>query len=78
MSEALARVACVLGADGLPAVGDEIRTWFSGRPNGMSRVLAIRPYQGRYSQWYTHVIQASAAATDRGWMEFAYQAGDRL
>lgn len=54
----------------MPQVGDKILTWFSDQPDGMSVVLAIEPYRGRFPQWFTHTIRASAPRTRRGWMEF--------
>lgn len=54
----------------LPKIGDRIETWFSDTEDGMSTVMAVEPYQGRYPEFFTHVVRASAPRTWRGWMEF--------
>lgn len=51
-------------------VGDEYGTWFSGKSTGMSTVLKIEPYTGKYPQFFTHVVRLSAE-TQRGWLEMA-------
>ena len=56
-------------AEPLPEVGDRYPTWFSGREDGLSVVLATRPYTGKYPEWYTHVLRLTAPRTRRGWME---------
>lgn len=48
--------------------GDMIKTWFSGNSDGMSTVIKVYNYRGRYN--FTWVIRATAAKTCRGWMEF--------
>ena len=50
-------------------VGDKISTWFSDADNGMSTVLSVTPYSGRYPQWFKLVIRVTAPRTKRGWME---------
>jgi hypothetical protein len=52
-------------------VGDQIETWFSGRDDGLSTVLAITPYRGRYTQWFTHTVRATAQRTQNGWLDMA-------
>ncbi len=54
-----------------PRVGDKIETWFSGEPDGKSRVLAVEPYRGRYTEFFTHVVRVTAPNTRRGWMEMS-------
>ena len=50
-------------------VGDKYPTWFSGNADGLSIILDIFPYTGRYKDWFTHVIRLSAPSTMRGWMD---------
>jgi hypothetical protein len=52
-----------------PKVGDMMSTWFSDQPDGMSRVLAVEPYRGRYTQWFAWTVRLTAPRTRRGWME---------
>ena len=52
-----------------PRVGDMIATWFSDEPSGLSRVLAVSPYEGRYPQWFKWNLRVTAPRTRRGWME---------
>ena len=54
-----------------PNIGDKIETWFSGAPDGMSTVLAVYPYRGRYPEYFKYVVKATALNTKRGWIEFA-------
>jgi hypothetical protein len=54
----------------MPKVGGKYPTWFSGSPDGMSVIIAITPYRGRYN--FTHVLRVSAPRTQRGWMELCY------
>lgn len=50
-----------------PKVGDLFPTWYSDRDDGLSTIISIFPYTGRYH--YTHVLRLSAPRTVRGWME---------
>ncbi len=52
-----------------PKVGDKITTWFSDQPDGMSTVLAVEPYRGRYIHIFTWTLRVSAPRTKRGWLE---------
>lgn len=56
-------------------VGDKISTWFSDRADGLSTVLAVELYRGRYPQWFTHVARVTAPRTQRGWMEICLGPG---
>jgi hypothetical protein len=49
--------------------GDKFPTWYSGKPDGMSTILNIKPYKGRYN--FTHVLTLTAPNTSRGWLEQA-------
>ncbi len=55
-------------------VGDLYPVWWDtgdpANPN-MARVLAIKPYTGRYVEWFDAVLRLSAAGTRRGWLEMA-------
>ncbi len=55
-----------------PNVGDELPTWFSGREDGLSTVLAVTPYTGRYPEFFSWVVRFTALNTRRGWMEQAW------
>ncbi len=57
-----------------PKVGDRVSTWFSGCPDGLSTVLHVEPYRGKYPQFFTHVLRVSAPNTVRGWMEMCIPA----
>lgn len=50
-------------------------TWFSDSPDGLSTVLAVEPYRGKYRQWFTHVLRLTAPRTQRGWMEVCVSSG---
>lgn len=52
-------------------IGDKIETWFSNSKDGMSTILAIEPYRGRYTQWFKFTVRVTAPRTRRGWMEMA-------
>lgn len=52
-----------------PQVGQRIETWFSGEADGRSTVLAVRPYTGRYPEFFRYIVRVSAPRTRRGWME---------
>jgi len=53
-------------------VGDQITTWFSDRWDGKSTVLAIRPYTGKYPQFFTHFLEVTAPRTRRRSLEVCY------
>jgi len=50
----------------VPRVGDEVPYWFA--PEG-TRVLDVKPYAGRYPQWFCAVVRLDAPRTRRGWIE---------
>lgn len=54
-----------------PKVGDGIQTWFSGRPDGLSTVISVRPYTGHYTEYFRWIVRCTAANTWRGWMEMS-------
>jgi len=39
-----------------PEVGDTIYTWASGREDGMATVLEVRPYTGRYPEFFSCIV----------------------
>ena len=52
-------------------VGDQYPTWFSGNPSGMSTVLAVLPYTGKFREYFNATLRLSAPNTVRGWCEMA-------
>ena len=54
-------------------VGDKIPFWGSGSPDGLSTVLAIFPYTGKYTNEFNCVLRLTAQRTKRGWLEMAYK-----
>jgi hypothetical protein len=50
-------------------VGDLHPTWFSGREDGNSVVIAVSEYTGRYKEFFSLVLRLSAPNTKRGWLE---------
>lgn len=48
--------------------GDRIPTWFSDELDGMSTVLEVLPYNGRYPQHFNCTLKLSAPRTRRGWL----------
>lgn len=52
-----------------PAVGGKVDTWFSDQPDGLSTVLAVEPYRGKYRDLFTYTLRVSAPRTQRGWLE---------
>jgi hypothetical protein len=51
-------------------VGQKIPAWFSGAEDDLSTIIKISPYTGKYPQFFTVIIRATARGTKRGWMEF--------
>lgn len=49
--------------------GDRYHTWFSGREDGMSTIIDVLPYHGKYPQWFTNVLVLSADRTKSGKLE---------
>lgn len=57
-------------------VGDLYPVWwdtFDERPAGdhLALVMEIKPYTGRYTQWFTHILRLAAPRTNRGWLEMS-------
>lgn len=52
-----------------PKVGNKMESWFSDQDDGMSIIIAVEPYTGRYKQWFTWTVRVTAPRTRRGWME---------
>lgn len=42
----------------------------------VAKVMGVRPYTGRYPQFFTHVLQLSAPNTRRGWLEMTIKEGE--
>ena len=53
-----------------PQVGDIIPTWFG--QGGMSKVLNVFPYTGRYTDSFSHVLVLTAPRTKKGFMEMVW------
>ena len=58
-----------------PEIGDKMETWFSCNEDSMSTVLGIRPYVGKYTQWFSWIVKVTAPSTRRGWMEMTVGPG---
>ena len=56
-----------------PEIGSKMETWFSDRDDGMSTVVAVRPYTGKYPQWFTWVVTLTAPRTKKGTLEMAVE-----
>ncbi len=54
-----------------PEVGDKMKTWFSGQPDGCSMVLKVEKYRGLYSQWFQWVVTLTAPRTSKREIEMA-------
>jgi hypothetical protein len=52
-----------------PKVNDKIKTWFSDKPDGLSTIMEVRKYDGRYTEYFTYILKVTAPRTYRGWME---------
>lgn len=56
-----------------PKVGDLIPTWFSDKPDGLSKVLEVFPYAGKYPEIYSHILVLTAPRTMKGSLEMAWK-----
>jgi hypothetical protein len=54
-----------------PKVGQQISTWFSDAESGLSTIMDVRPYTGKFKTDYTWIIRVTAPRTVRGWMEMS-------
>jgi hypothetical protein len=59
-------------------IGSKYPSWFSDRPDGLSTIIEVEPYEGRYPDHFTHVLRLSAPRTRRGWMEMPVKMGDEI
>jgi hypothetical protein len=55
-----------------PQPGEQMETWFSGRKDKLSRVIAVLPYTGKYPESFDCVLRLSADGTRRGYMEMTW------
>lgn len=53
-------------------VGDKIETWFSGQTDGLSTVVKVETYRGRYPEIFTHTLTVTAPRTGAGVLQMAY------
>ena len=56
-----------------PQIGDKIRTWFSDRPDGLSTVLAVEKYYGKYTESFAWVVTVTAPTTKAGKLDMALE-----
>lgn len=56
-----------------PKVGDKIKFWGSGRADGMSTILAVRKYDGRYKEYFNWIVTLTAEGTIHGQIEMAME-----
>ena len=54
-----------------PQINDMIPTWFSKDKTGRSRVLGVRPYDGRYRKDFKWFVKLTAPGTLSGYLEMA-------
>jgi hypothetical protein len=52
--------------------GDTLLYWVSGTDDGISEVLEVLPYRGRYPNIFNCVLRLSAQRTMKGWVETAF------
>lgn len=52
-----------------PKVGSKMKTWFSGRPDGLSRVISVRKYKGAFPNAFHWTVRLTAEGTREGWLE---------
>ena len=57
----------------MPKVGDTYPTWFSDREDGLSTIVAVRPYTGKYPQWFSWVLTLTAPRTKKGTLEMTVE-----
>lgn len=55
-----------------PYVGGKVATWFSDQKDGMSTIMKVRPYRGKYTEFFTHVLEVSAPRTRAGFLELSW------
>ena len=56
--------------------GDRIATWFSGCDDGMSTVLAVKSYRGKYPQHFDCVLTVTAPRTNARSIEMAFDSNE--
>lgn len=49
-------------------VGDKIETWFSDQEDHMFTIIAIEPYRGKYTEYFTHTLKVTAPRTKAKWL----------
>jgi hypothetical protein len=52
--------------------GDKIEYWLSDQEDGMCTVIAVRPYTGRYPEFFIQIVTLTAPRTKKGEMEIAW------
>jgi hypothetical protein len=56
-----------------PKVGDRTKYWSSGREDGIATILEIRPYTGRYPQWFKYIVRLTSENIRKGWIETVWK-----
>lgn len=54
-----------------PKVGDKISFWGSGKEDGMSTVLYVRKYDGKYKEYFKWIVTLTAETTKKRSIEMA-------
>ena len=59
-----------------PKVGARFKMWSSGREDGLSTILEVRPYTGRYPEHFKYTVrftqERKSYSFSRGWGEVAW------
>lgn len=54
-------------------IGSKFETWFSGEADGMSTVVDILPYTGKYTEYFNCVLVLTAPGTKKGCLPMSAQ-----
>lgn len=52
-----------------PRIGDKYPTWFSGEHDNLSTIVHIKPYTGRFKQFFDLILTLTAKNTLKGTLE---------
>ena len=56
-----------------PVVGARFEMWSSGRDDGLSTILEVRPYTGAYPQWFKYIVKFTAQNNHSGTAEVSWR-----
>ncbi len=59
-----------------PRVGEGYRTRVSD-PDYVGVILEVRPYTGRYTEYYTHIVRFTSPEVTKGWIELSWGPNQR-